>query len=73
MSYCGCFSTLLGLPVRCLLVHFSLGIAPLGLPVGSLLGGCRCLVELQVWCVQVFEVGIEEVHWVSGSAVGTHF
>ena len=43
MSYCSSFSTLLGFPVRCLLVHFPLGTALLGLLVGSLLGGCRCL------------------------------
>ena len=49
MSYCSSFSTLLGLPLRCMLVRFPLSTAQLDLQVGSLLGGCRCLDMLLAW------------------------
>ena len=50
---CCCFSTHQSLPVRCLLVHFPFGIVQLGLLVGFLLGGCRCLGMLLVWFMLV--------------------
>ena len=46
ISFCSCFSILLGLLVRCLLVPFHFGIVLLGLLVGFLFGLCQFLVML---------------------------
>ena len=56
ISFCSCFSILLGLLVRCLLVLFHYGIVLLGLLAGSLFGLCKFLAMLLGWLLLRFRL-----------------